>query len=439
MKESAIIEQIRSRLGIESLNNMQTTMASKANATNIVLLSPTGSGKTIAYLLPLLKNIKASTGRVQAVVIAPSRELAVQISKVAQAIAVGLKVTCCYGGHNVTDEENSLSVVPDILVGTPGRLLDHAKRGNVYLQLVRILVLDEFDKSLELGFHEEMRKLIKRMPNISRQILTSATRISDCPDFISFRDAETLCFLSESTVESRINVLRVESDMRDKLETLRTLLYNIEPGKTIIFANHRESAMRIYEYLKKLHLPVGLYHGGLDQIDREKAVQMLNNGTFSIMVTTDLGSRGLDITGVKHIVHYHLPQTQETYTHRNGRTARIDNTGSVYVITGPDEKIPDFISFDDSLALDSDAECRIRKEYETIFFSAGKKEKISKGDILGFILTKSGIEPSAVGRIDVADHYALVAVDARVAKSVLAAIAREKIKNQKVKISIARQ
>ncbi len=439
MKESAIIEQIRSRLGIESLNNMQTTMASKANATNIVLLSPTGSGKTIAYLLPLLKNIKASTGRVQAVVIAPSRELAVQISKVAQTIAVGLKVTCCYGGHNVTDEENSLSVVPDILVGTPGRLLDHAKRGNVYLQPVRILVLDEFDKSLELGFHEEMRKLIKRMPNISRQILTSATRISDCPDFISLRDAETLCFLSESTVESRINVLRVESDMRDKLETLRTLLYNIEPGKTIIFANHRESAMRIYEYLKKLHLPVGLYHGGLDQIDREKAVQMLNNGTFSIMVTTDLGSRGLDITGVKHIVHYHLPQTQETYTHRNGRTARIDNTGSVYVITGPDEKIPDFISFDDSLALDSDAECRIRKEYETIFFSAGKKEKISKGDILGFILTKSGIEPSAVGRIDVADHYALVAVDARVAKSVLAAIAREKIKNQKVKISIARQ
>ena len=153
MKESVIIEQIRRRLGIESLNDMQTTMAAKANASNVVLLSPTGSGKTIAYLLPLLKNIKASTGRVQAVVIAPSRELAVQISKVAQAIAVGLKVTCCYGGHNVTEEENSLSVVPDILVGTPGRLLDHAKRGNVYLQPVRILVLDEFYKSLELGFH----------------------------------------------------------------------------------------------------------------------------------------------------------------------------------------------------------------------------------------------------------------------------------------------
>lgn len=439
MKESVIIEQIRRRLGIESLNDMQTTMAAKANASNVVLLSPTGSGKTIAYLLPLLKNIKASTGRVQAVVIAPSRELAVQISKVAQAIAVGLKVTCCYGGHNVTDEENSLSVVPDILVGTPGRLLDHAKRGNVYLQPVRILVLDEFDKSLELGFHEEMRKLIKRMPNISRQILTSATRISECPDFINLRDAETLCFLSESTVESRINVLRVESDMRDKLETLRTLLYNIEPGKTIIFANHRESALRIFDYLKTLHLPVGLYHGGLDQIDREKAVMMLNNGTFSIMVTTDLGSRGLDISDVKHIVHYHLPQTEETYTHRNGRTARVDNTGSVYVITGPDERIPDFISFDDNLKLDVEAKCRIKKVNETLFFSAGKKEKISKGDILGFILTKSGIEASAVGRIDVADHYALVAVDASVAKSVLAAISRKKIKNQKVKISIARQ
>ena len=134
-----------------------------------------------------------------------------------------------------------------------------------------------------------------------------------------------------------------------------------------------------------------------------------------------------------------MPQTEETYTHRNGRTARVDNTGSVYVITGPDERIPDFISFDDNLKLDVEAKCRIKKVNETLFFSAGKKEKISKGDILGFILTKSGIEASAVGRIDVADHYALVAVDAGVAKSVLAAISREKIKNQKVKISIARQ
>ena len=439
MKETEIVKNIESKLGIAELNPMQVAMSGKVNVSKIILLSPTGSGKTVAYLLPLLKNLKPSTGRVQAVILAPSRELALQISKVAQLLATNYKVTCCYGGHNFEDETNSLSVTPDILVSTPGRLLDHIKRNNIYLQPVRLLVLDEFDKSLELGFHEEMKKIINRMPNLSRQILTSATQIDAFPEFIDIKGAETVNFLYTSTIQERLKVYNVQSDLKDKLEALLLLLSNLEKGKVIVFVNHRDAALRILDFLKKHKMPVGIYHGGLEQMDREKAITMLNNGTFSILVTTDLGSRGLDIEGIKHIIHYHLPNKVETYTHRNGRTARIDNNGAVYVITGPEEKLPEFVKCDDVFELDPNATMSITKDTETLYFSAGKKEKISRKDILGFLISKAGIDAKMVGKIDIADHYSLVAVPSKSVKDILNKICKEKIKNQKVKIAIARQ
>ena len=158
-----------------------------------------------------------------------------------------------------------------------------------------------------------------------------------------------------------------------------------------------------------------------------------------ILVTTDLGSRGLDIQEVKHIIHYHLPLSEETYTHRNGRTARVDANGSIYVITGLEERLPEYIQFDEELQIKKESAGKIRSFFETLFFSAGKKEKISRGDILGFLTAKGELEGAEIGKIDIADHYALVAVPRDKAKTVLAKISKEKIKNKRVKISIARQ
>lgn len=439
MKESEIINAIRQKLGIESLNPMQKKMAESTNSNDVILLSPTGSGKTIAFTIPMLKNLRASNGRVQAIVIAPSRELTIQIAKVVQAIASEVKVTCCYGGHNFEDEKNSLSVVPDIIVSTPGRLLDHINRGNVDVYPTRILVLDEFDKSLELGFHDELSKILREMPNVSRRILTSATALDEFPDFLRMKNAETISFLHADQPAKRMKIYEVKSDLKDKLDCLLTLLKNLDNGRTIVFANHRESAERIFDFLRNNRQPAGIYHGGLDQIEREKAISMFNNGTFMILVTTDLGSRGLDIQEVKHIIHYHLPLSEETYTHRNGRTARVDANGSIYVITGPEERLPEYIQFDEELQIKKESTGKIRSFFETLFFSAGKKEKISRGDILGFLTAKGELEGAEIGKIDIADHYALVAVPRDKAKTVLAKISKEKIKNKRVKISIARQ
>lgn len=178
MREKEFLPLVSRRLGIENINPMQTKMMRLASeAKDIILLSPTGSGKTLAFTLPVLKMLKPPTGRVQCIVIAPSRELVMQIAAIIREIACGFKTAALYGGHNVEDEVNTLSVTPDIIVATPGRLLDHINRRNVDVLPTRILVLDEFDKSLELGFESEMKKIIARLKNVSRTILTSATDI----------------------------------------------------------------------------------------------------------------------------------------------------------------------------------------------------------------------------------------------------------------------
>ena len=438
MKEKEIISNIREKLGIECLNDMQREMLDSINEPgDLVLLSPTGSGKTLAFIAPMLKELKAPNGKLQAVIIAPSRELVIQIFGIVRAIATGHKVTCCYGGHSVADERQSLSVVPSIIVSTPGRLLDHINREHINVFTTRLLVLDEFDKSLELGFHDEMKRILRRMPNILRRTLTSATMIDEFPDFLRLHQVRIVNFLADKKeLDSRLTVWSVRSDAKDKLEAALSLLKSITPGRTIIFANHRESAERIQEFLVQRGVSAGLYHGGLDQQEREMALTLFDNGSNLILVTTDLGSRGLDIADVASIIHYHLPTSREIYTHRNGRTARVAANGNVYVLLGPTEEVPDYITFNDELALDNnDATAELKSQVASIYFNAGKKEKISRGDIVGFIANNGGITAQEIGTISLHDHYAIVAVPRAKVDDILSRIARLKIKNKRVRIT----
>ena len=441
MKEQEILSLITERLGISDLNDLQMSgLKNLKISSSAIIYSPTGSGKTLAFSVTLLKALKNfDTEKLQAVIIAPSRELVIQISDVIRPIAPDYKVTSLYGGHNVADEKNSLQNVPSIIVGTPGRLLDHANRGNIDLTNVRQLILDEFDKCLELGFEEEMRKLLKKMPNLSRKILTSATILKDIPDFVNLTDYVTLEFLeSAENPSERTTVWQVKSEEKDKLAALRTLLYSIPQGKTIIFANYRDAVSRIYQNLKDNQISAGIYHGALEQMDREKAIAMFNNESYPILVSTDLGSRGLDIKEVKNIIHYHLPISQESYTHRNGRTARVDKTGDVYILTHQDEQLPDFVTIDDTFNLPEKCEQKsIVNRNSTLYFKAGKKEKISKADIVGFIANNSQIVPNEIGVINVYDHYALVAVPKQKAKTAVSQLLKAKIKGKKIRIEIA--
>lgn len=438
MKEKEIISNIREKLGIECLNDMQREMLDSINEPgDLVLLSPTGSGKTLAFIAPMLKELKAPNGKLQAGIIAPSRELVIQIFGIVRAIATGHKVTCCYGGHSVADERQSLSVVPSIIVSTPGRLLDHINREHINVFTTRLLVLDEFDKSLELGFHDEMKRILRRMPNISRRTLTSATMIDEFPDFLRLHQVRIVNFLADKKeLDSRLTVWSVRSDAKDKLEAALSLLKSITPGRTIIFANHRESAERIQEFLVQRGVSAGLYHGGLDQQEREMALTLFDNGSNLILVTTDLGSRGLDIADVASIIHYHLPTSREIYTHRNGRTARVAANGNVYVLLGPTEEVPDYITFNDELSLNkANATAELKSQVASIYFNAGKKEKISRGDIVGFIAHNGGITAQEIGTISLHDHYAIVAVPRAKVDDILSRIARLKIKNKRVRIT----
>lgn len=441
MREKSFLPAVRERLGINELNEMQIKMmASASEHRDVILLSPTGSGKTIAFTLPVMKIMKPSTGRVQCVIIASSRELVVQIAGVVRDVARDFRVIALYGGHKVEDEVNSLRVVPDIIVSTPGRLLDHAVRRNVDLLPVRILVLDEFDKSLELGFEEEMGKIVGRMKNVSRIILTSATYADILPDFIKLDNPVTLNYLGmNNELRERMKVHRVDSSGKDKLLTLLALLHNITeadgPEKTIVFVNHRESAERVADFLKKNDVSVSLYHGALDQRDRETAIALFNNGSRPILVATDLAARGLDIEKVVSVVHYHQPLTPEAYIHRNGRTARVEEEGDVYLLIGPDEDVKEFVRFDDTVFLDAEASSRLKSVFMTLCVSAGKREKVSRGDILGFLVKEGGAAPEAVGKINVYDHYSLVAVRESAVPGLLDSIAGKKLKGEKRRIS----
>ncbi len=442
METKTIIERLRERHNITNLNEMQQRMAT-TDLRELVLLSPTGSGKTAAFTLRLLRFLGPSEGKVQAVGIAPSRELVIQIADVIRPVAAGLKTVAFYGGHQMADEVNSMSVVPDIIVATPGRLLDHLKRATVSLSDVKALVLDEYDKSLELGFHDEMKRIVKRMGHPRLVILTSATPLAEMPDFLKLKKPEVLDFSGGKPSGGRLQTVRVDSPERDKLPVLEALLRSLDNGKALIFVNHRESAERVYDDLKKKGFPVGIYHGGLEQRERKLAIDMLNNSTTPILVSTDLGARGLDIDNVQYVIHYHMPLTMESWTHRNGRTARMGADGTVFTIISEGENIPEYVDWQRELQPRSTSADPIRSENATIYINAGKKEKISRGDIVGFLIHKGGLTADKIGKIVLDDHSSLVAIPREAlaplqpgGEGLLQRLAPQKIKNTRVRLSL---
>lgn len=425
---------IRDKFDIAQPNAMQQAVWASTSP-RLIVLSPTGSGKTIAFAGALLKRLHKPDGHTQALILAPSRELTLQIFEVTRKMAGGYKTVAFYGKHSMEEEVSSLTVVPDIIVATPGRMLDHLKRHTVDLSQCSALVVDEYDKALELGFHDETSRICKHLKSLRTIILTSATPISEMPDFLDMQGAETVDFGDNGkSVRSRLQIIHVESPVRDKLQTLEDLLRSMDNGKVIVFVNHREAAERVYNALKAANMPVGLYHGGLEQLDREGAVIQFNNGSTPILVSTDLGSRGLDIDAVNAVVHYHLPPTPEAWTHRNGRTARVDSTGEVYVITADGENIPDYVVWERDYNPTAKSDNPIRRSAATLYINAGRKEKISRGDIVGFLTKDAGLTGSDIGKIDLRDHASYVAVPPSALPTILA-LPAPKIKGKRVRIS----
>lgn len=433
------LDSILSKFKIKSLNEMQLASIEAIDKhANVQLLSATGSGKTLAYLLPLVNLLNPGNPNTQAIIIVPSRELALQIESVFKKMGTELKVTCCYGGHLRETEENNLKQPPALLIGTPGRLADHIRRGNITVDTIETLVLDEFDKSLELGFQEEMSFIIGSLKSISKKVLISATNNLEIPDFLKIDNLETINFLNENE-DTGLEVKVLMSDEKDKLETLFRLICMLGNRSTIVFCNHRESVERTSKWLKEKDIFNTFYHGAMEQEERDAALFKFRNGTTNVLVTTDLAARGLDIANIRYIVHYHLPVSEDIFIHRNGRTARMDASGTAILILSPEEKLPAYIGAEvESINLPSAITLPEKPQWATLFISAGKKDKVNKVDIVGFLTNKGLLKKEDIGLIEVKDFFSFVAVRKIKASHTLNLIKDEKIKNKKVKISFAK-
>ena len=435
MTNNTTISGALANVGIKTLNEMQEAVLAAGTAKDMVLLSPTGSGKTLAFLLPLLTTLTREDRKTQALIIAPSRELALQIESVFRSLATGYKLNCCYGGHPMRTEKKSLEHPPTILIGTPGRILDHIRRGHLMLDTVHTLVLDEFDKSLELGFTEEMEDILKQLPNIRRRVLTSATSAIEIPDFVQIQSPIRLSFLSDNKKLQGLTVHQIKSPIPDKLETLYRLLGELRGESTLVFCNLREAVERVSDYLNKQKVSNECFHGGMEQPERERALSKFRNGSASVFISTDLASRGLDIPEVKHIIHYHLPVNEEAYIHRNGRTARMHAEGDAYIILNSKETLPEYISPEPSeFFLPEKVKAPIVSEWVTLTINRGKRDKLSKGDIAGFLFQKGGLAKDELGIIEVKETCSYAAVKRACYVMLLGKIGKEKVKGMSVRL-----
>lgn len=425
-------------LSIVSLNEMQTTFIEKATASgNVMLLAPTGSGKTLAFLIPLIDKLQPEATGVQALIITPSRELALQIEQVFRSMKTSYKVSCCYGGHSIKIELNSLSEAPAVIIGTPGRLMEHIERKSFDPRFVKMVVLDEFDKSLQLGFSDQLSVIFKALSGKQQHFLTSATRLDVWPTFLPFKNPETLNYLKDESL-SRLSLKVVHTKSVDKVETLMRLVAGFNQEVCLVFCNHREAVERISALFKQHNFEHGILHGAMEQIDREKNLIRYRGGAHNVLIATDLASRGLDIPEIKHVVHYQLPPQQESFIHRNGRTARMHAEGQAYLILASDETLPDYIDKSVAvLSVNPKIQLPPPPRFVCLYISAGKKDKISKGDIVGLLTKKGGLQSDDIGLITTLDFSSYVSVQRAMVRDLLVKVKNERLKKLKVKIEIA--
>ncbi len=418
--------EILQKLKIDALNEMQVAAQKAIEKHNeVVLLSPTGTGKTLAFLLPLINGLDPKVDGVQALIIVPGRELALQIEQVVREMGTGYKVNAMYGGQSSAKDKAELVHPPAILIGTPGRLASHFDREKINVDTIKTLVLDEFDKSLEIGFDEDMILILEALTALEKKVLTSATFAVEIPDFIELKDPTKVNFLSDKETALDLQLVLAEND--SKAATLIKALYTIGNKNGIIFCNYREDIELVSELLKQEGMEHGCFHGGMEQRDREESLIQFRNGTYQLLVATDLAARGIDIPDLDFILHYQLPHHEEEFIHRNGRTARMKKEGTAFVLANAGKSLPDFIKTTKQLKLTAGGGWK-QTEWETLFITGGRKDKISKGDIAGLFFKEVGLGKTELGLIELKQNCAYVAVH-----KTKAAIAMNKANNTRLK------
>lgn len=427
--------QILQKLGIDSLNKMQidSQSAIKSNK-HIVILSPTGTGKTLAFLLPVIDLLNVSINEVQCLIISPTRELAIQIEQVARDMGTGFKVNAVYGGHSGYKDKKNIAHEPAILIGTPGRISDLIKRKIFSSKSISIVILDEFDKSLEIGFEKEIHSIFRNLPSLNKKILTSATSLINIPSFLELNNVYTVNYTGLKKINDiKINIIK--SNNPDKIDALMTLINNIGDNNCIVFFNQKDSINQISNLFNKQSINHSVFHGGIEQIDRERALIKFRNKTNNILLATDLAARGIDVPNINFIVHFEIPKKENDFTHRNGRTGRVNSSGLVYIVTYSNDNLPSFIG--DLPVLKLILKKKKRTEFwSTLLFTGGRKDKISKADIAGMLFKQGKLINGQIGLIELKNDCAFVSIKSSEVKEVLNRVNNIKLKKKKIRVSL---
>lgn len=432
-------KRILEKLKIAELNPMQQEAHFAIHSKpEVILLSPTGSGKTLAFLLPIIAGLDKNNEEVQALILVPSRELAIQIEQVSREMGAGFKINAVYGGRPFSKDKLELQHRPAVLIGTPGRVADHLRRDSITTDDIKVLVLDEFDKSLEIGFEDEMSEITRALSFLTKKILTSATQEIEIPNFVGLKNPTVIDYLAAGV--EQLQIKSILSPSRDKLETLVALLRHLGNQPGIVFCNFKDSIQRTSDFLTQHKIDHGCFHGSMEQKDRERALIKFRNGTNHLILATDLAARGIDIPEIKFIIHYHLPVRSQEFTHRNGRTARMNNDGTAYVLHWEEEALPDFIKDKEheSIRVDDLEMIPIPStmDWATLFISGGRKDKISKGDIAGLFFKQGKLEKGELGIIELKQDCAFVAVPKEKVGYLIQLLDNTKLKKRKLRVKM---
>ncbi len=437
----AFLENLNA-LGFLQMTPIQSaSIPSILNGSDMIAKAKTGSGKTLAFALPLILKLKEKQKNPQALIIAPTRELSEQIAEELKKLAryrADIKIITLYGGTSLTKQVASLEKGADILVGTPGRLLDHFSRETIVLKNIKTLILDEGDRMLDMGFSDDILKIVSNLPRDRQSLLFSATYPENIQKLSEkvLRDPKKIAIESQ---EEESSIEEIGYRVENKERALITTLQSYRPELALIFCGTKVKTNEVADMLHGKGFDVATLHGDLEQYERQEMLLQFANGTLPVMVATDLAARGLDIASIDLIINYDIPHKPEEYTHRIGRTGRADAKG--LAVTLCDEyalrKLPEIrptLEVLDIDALRPQKNFSMRGEMTTLCIDGGKKKKVRAGDILGTLCKEIGIDGADIGKINVYDRNSYVAIKKSVAEKAFKGLKNGKIKKRNFRV-----
>jgi len=444
----ALLQSVESLAYSQMTAIQQHSLPAMLAGKDVLAKAKTGSGKTAAFSLALLSKIDPLVYKPQALVLCPTRELAEQVSKEIRALArfmPNIKLLTLCGGSPIIHQINSLEQAPHIVVGTPGRVLDHLNRDTLYVDYLKVLVLDEADRMLDMGFEEDIHKIVKKTPPKRQSLLFSATY----PDSIQAMSQRILQTPVVVSVESEHDANQIEQHFievaySDKALAVMKLLAHYRPESTVIFCNTKVDCNDLTEFLNSKGFDVLTLHGDLEQRDREQVLLRFANKSCPILVATDVAARGLDIKELSAVINFELAYDPEVHVHRIGRTGRAGHQGLAFSLCAPKEAprvvaIEDYqkikVQWLDLSELHTPVVGSLKATMVTICIEGGRKDKLRPTDILGALTGEGGLVGADVGKIDIFDIRAYVAVKREVAPKALKRLQAGQIKGRRFRVT----